>query len=109
VTVSVKVAVCVAAVPAPVTVSEYVPAATVDATLIDSVALDPDVTDEGDTEAVTPVGAPLTDRFTVCGLPEIVAVPTEAVVDAPAATVADEGESDTEKSSPPGVVVTVTV
>ncbi|GAA2384249.1 hypothetical protein GCM10010170_093520 [Dactylosporangium salmoneum] len=104
-TVSENVAVWVTEVPVPVTVRVYVPAVADDDTEIDRVAEPPEVTD-----AVTPVGAPVTDRFTVCALPDVVAVATDAVVELPGATVAEDGDSDTEKSGPFGLLlVTVTV
>src|SRR5690348_14706942 len=62
------------------------------------VAVPPAVTDPGLTEAVTPAGAPRADSATDCAGPAVTAVLTLAVVDEPAATDPEDGDSDTEKS-----------
>jgi hypothetical protein len=81
----------------------------VPATETDRVAVPPEVTEVGLIEAVTPVGAPLTDSPTVCAPPEVVAVLTVALVLLPAATVAEPGFTEIEKSLPGLVPVTVAV
>jgi hypothetical protein len=105
VTVSATVAVCVALVPAPVTVSVYVPGAALPAFTV-SVEEPPAVTDVGLSEAVAPEGAPVTERATVCAEPEVTAVLMVEVPDAFAASDRLDGVADIEKSF---VTVPVTV
>jgi len=81
-TVSVTEVVCVAEVPVPVTVSVYVPAAAVPVFTV-SVELPPAVTDVGLSDAVAPLGTPVTERLTVCALPEVTAVEIVLVPEAP--------------------------
>src|SRR5258708_19077718 len=61
---------CVAEVPVPVTVSEYVPGAAVPVFTL-SVELPPAVTDVGLSDALAPLGRPVTERLTVCAFPEV--------------------------------------
>ena len=82
----------------PVTVSVYKPGAADDVVLIDSVELPPDVTDVGLSVAVTPVGAPLTARVTVCAEPLVVAVEIVELVEPPAVTEPLVGLAEIEKS-----------
>src|SRR5437879_4066948 len=82
VTVRLTEAVCVAEVPVPVTVSVYVPAAAVPVFTV-SVELPPAVTDVGLSDAVAPLGTPVTERLTVCALPEVTAVEIVLVPEAP--------------------------
>src|SRR3989440_479167 len=82
VTVRVTEVVCVAEVPVPVTVSVYVPAAAVPVFTV-SVELPPAVTDVGLSAAVAPLGTPVTERLTVCALPEVTAVEIVLVPEAP--------------------------
>src|SRR5437879_3697675 len=81
-TVSVTEVVCVAEVPVPVTVSVYVPTAAVPVFTV-SVELPPAVTDVGLSDAVAPLGTPVTERLTVCALPEVTAVEIVLVPEAP--------------------------
>jgi hypothetical protein len=60
----VNVAVRAAEAPVPVIFSGYDPAVAVADTVTDSVALPPEVTDDGLTAALTPAGAPETDNRT---------------------------------------------
>src|SRR6266516_738608 len=69
------------------------------------VALPPAVTELGLKLTVTPAGVPDADRLTDCALPDVTAVVTVAVVEPPAVTEPEDGDSDTEKSfwvPPPG-------
>src|SRR4029453_8313744 len=66
----------------------------------------PEVTDGGLNDALAPPGRPLADRPTVCGLPEVVAVLTVAVIELPAVTVPDVGLTEMEKSFAGGVPLT---
>src|SRR5215510_12134109 len=65
----------------------------------------PAVTEVGLKLTVTPEGTPEADRLTDWALPEVTAVPTVAVVEPPAVTEPEDGDSVTEKSfwvPPPG-------
>ena len=62
------------------------------------VELPPEVTDVGLSEAVTPAGAPLTERLTVSAAPEVSAVLMLAVPDAPWFTFRAVGLALIEKS-----------
>src|SRR5262249_53293889 len=89
----------------PGAVMEYVPAAGddgVDTGIGDGLAAG---AGGGAKPTLTPAGAPEADRLTDWALPEVTAVPTVAVVEPPAVTEPDEGDSETEKSfvvPPPG-------
>jgi hypothetical protein len=89
---------CVADVPVPVIVMVYVPA--VVELDVESVSVDdpPAVTDVGENDAVTPLGRPLALSETVCAEPDVTAVETVVLVPEPAATDADDGLSEIEKS-----------
>jgi hypothetical protein len=103
-------AVCVADEPVPVIVTAYVPAAVeVDVEIV-SVDDDPAVTEDGENEAVAPLGSPLALRETVCAEPEVTAVEAVAVVPDPAVTDADVGLTESEKSfAAGGVTLSVSV
>ncbi len=73
-------------------------------TLTVSVELPPAVTDAGLRLAVTPAGAPLTDRLTVSAEPEIKAVLIDEVPEPPWAKVRDVGLALIEKSLTTGAV-----
>ena len=64
--------------PVPVIVRVYVPAAVELEVEIVSVDGEPAVTDEGENDAVTPVGSPVAPSETVCAEPEVTAVETVA-------------------------------
>jgi hypothetical protein len=96
--VSVNDVVCVADEPVPVIVSGYVPAAVELEVEIVSVDDEPAVTEDGENDAVAPLGRPLALSETVCAEPEVTAVETVAVVPEPAATDAEVGLTDSEKS-----------
>jgi len=74
---------------------------------IDKVVEDPEVTELDPSVAVTPAGAPETDNATVWADPEVVAVVTLVEADEPAVTVAEVGETATEKSFAAGPPVTM--
>src|SRR2546430_3145204 len=74
VTVSVTVVSWLALVPAPVTVTEYVPGAVVAAAASVSVELPPAVIELGLKEAVAPEGRPLAERATLCAKPLVTEV-----------------------------------
>ena len=74
------------------------PAAAELVALILSVDEPPEVTDVGLTVAVTPLGAPETDRLTVCALPEVVAVEIVLLPLEPAAIDTADGLAPIEKS-----------
>ena len=74
------------------------PAAAELVALILSVDEPPEVTDVGLTVAVTPLGAPETDRLTVCALPEVVAVEIVLLPLEPAAIDTADGLALIEKS-----------
>lgn len=59
---------------------------------------EPAVTDDGENDAVTPVGRPVAPSETVCAEPEVTAVETVGVVPDPAVTDAELGLIDSEKS-----------
>ncbi|HEY3632150.1 MAG TPA: hypothetical protein VGL21_14665, partial [Jatrophihabitantaceae bacterium] len=61
----------------------------------------PAFTDVGLNDTLTPDGAPLADSATLCADPEVTAVLTVAVVEAPGATDPDDGATEIEKSLPP--------
>ncbi len=73
------------------------------------VAEEPAVTLPGLTVAVTPAGAPLTVRLTLCAEPETTVVPTVAVAEEPAVTEPVAGLTPTEKSLPGWVLDTFSV
>jgi hypothetical protein len=58
----------------------------------------PAVTEAGENEAVAPLGRPLAASETVCAEPDVTAVETVVLVPAPAATDADVGLTESEKS-----------
>jgi hypothetical protein len=64
----------------------------------------PDVTEDGEKEAVVPDGSPLAASCTVCASPLVVAVRTVVCAEPPAATDREAGSSDNEKSLPAGGV-----
>src|SRR6266508_4322951 len=66
----------------------------------------PEVTDGGLNDALAPLGTPLADSDTVCALPEVVAVLTVALVEPPAVTAPEPGETEMEKSLPAGALTT---
>src|SRR5437868_1205341 len=107
VTVSETVVACDAELPAPVTVSVYVPAAALEATEIDRVDELPETTDAGESVAVTPDGAPETVSETVCALPLVVAVLIVALPEPPWRTEIDDGLTETLKSFPTGGLETM--
>jgi hypothetical protein len=76
VTVRPTVVACVAVDPVPVIVSVNVPAAVVDVVATERIELPPAVTDGGLNVPVAPAGSPLTERLTVCALPDVTAVVT---------------------------------
>jgi hypothetical protein len=61
----------------------------------------PAVTVLGENEVVTPAGLVPVDSVTLCADPDVTWVLTVAVAEEPGATVADDGETDTEKLLPP--------
>src|SRR6185503_18904285 len=65
----------------------------------------PAVTEVGLNDALAPDGRPLADNATVCAEPAVTAVDTVAEVDEPAATEADVGDTEMEKSFVPVVQV----
>ena len=81
----------------PVIVIGYVPAAVADVVVNVTVEDVPAVTDAGLNDTDTPDGAPLEVNATDCAEPDVTAVLTVAVADEPAATVAEVGETATEK------------
>ena len=97
-TVNVNVAVRVALLPVPVTVTEYVPAGVDAAVAIVNVDEPPDVTDDGLNDAVAPDGKPEADNTTVCAEPFVTAVATVDVNELPGDTDPDDGDNATEKS-----------
>ncbi len=96
-TVTVTLALWLAAEPVPAIVRLYVPAATVPALKV-RVELPPAVTAVGLRLAVAPEGTPETDKDTVCALPEVTAVETVPVAEAPVLTDSVDGETESEKS-----------
>jgi hypothetical protein len=98
VTLSVSVAVCVPDAPVPVIVMLEMPAAAAEDAVNVSVEDEPELTDDGENDAVTPLGSPLALSETDCELPEVTAVETVAVAFEPAATVRFVGSTETEKS-----------
>jgi hypothetical protein len=97
-TVRLSVAVCDPLAPAPVIVTLYVPAAVDEPTFSVSVEDAPAVTEDGENDAVAPLGKPLALSETDCALPDVTAVETVAVPLDPAATLTDVGLTATEKS-----------
>ncbi|GAA3074655.1 hypothetical protein GCM10020254_18170 [Streptomyces goshikiensis] len=85
-------------VPLPVTVRVYVPCAAPAPTWTVSVEELPDCTEEGLSVAVTPAGAPETDRATVWAAPLTVAVFTVEVTLPPGPAEPAAGEALIEKS-----------
>jgi hypothetical protein len=77
------------------------PAAADDDALNVSVEEEPELTVDGENDAVTPLGRPLALRETDCELPEVTAVETVAVAFEPAATLRFVGLTETEKSLGP--------
>ena len=70
----------------------------------------PAVTDAGLREAVAPLGAPETERVTVCALPEVIAVEMLLEPLVPGEMLRLRGLAEIEKSGAPGAVtVSVTV
>src|SRR6478735_6224231 len=104
-TVSEYVVLCVAD-PVPVTVMVYVPLATDEPTATVMVEDEPDCTDDGLNDTVTPLGAPDDDSATFCAEPLVVAVLTVAVTELPAVVLPELGFTETEKSFVGVVVVT---
>jgi hypothetical protein len=96
VTVSVTEVVCVAEAAVPVTVSVYVPTAAVPAFTV-SVEAPPAMTDVRLSDAVAPLGAPETERLTVCALPEVTAVEIVLVPEAPCRMLKLVGLAEIEK------------
>ena len=82
----------------PVTVIVYVPATADDDVDTVIVELDPEFTDDGLNDTLTPLGAPDADNDTDSALPDVTAVLTEAVVELPAVTEPEAGDNETEKS-----------
>jgi hypothetical protein len=89
---------CVADVPVPVIVIAYVPGAV--ELEVERVSVDdpPAVTEDGENDAVAPLGRPLALSETVCAEPDVTAVETVALVPDPAVTVAADGLTEIEKS-----------
>src|SRR5258708_6642241 len=108
VTVRVTEVVCVAEGPVPVTISVYVPAAAVPVFTL-SVELPPAVTDVGLSDAVAPLGTPVTERLTVCPLPDVTAVEIVLVPEAPCKRLKLVGLAAIEKSFGGGALVTTRV
>jgi hypothetical protein len=104
VTVRATVVACVALVPVPVTVSEYEPAAAEDVVEMVSVDDPPELTAVGLRDAVTPEGAPATERAIVCAEPLTIAVLMVEVPELPAATLTLTGLAEIEKSLTTGAV-----
>jgi hypothetical protein len=84
-----------------VIVTVYVPAGVELEVEIVNVDEPPLVTEDGENEAVAPLGRPLVLRETVCADPPVVVVETVADVPDPAVTVADDGLTEIEKSFDP--------
>jgi hypothetical protein len=99
-TVSAKVVLWVADVPVPVIVMLYVPDGVDADVVIERVDEPPEVTVEGDSEELAPAGRPLADNDTDWAAPEVVLVETVALAEPPAATAAEAGLTDIEKSGP---------
>lgn len=87
----------------PVTVTVYVPTATLEPTEMESVEVFAPVTDVGLKASVTPAGAPDAVNAIAALNPPTTAVETEALPDAPCARLIDVGEAVIEK---PGAMVT---
>jgi hypothetical protein len=86
----------------------YVPAAVVAEVVTVRVDEAPDVTDAGLNETVDPAGPPVADNATDSAEPDVTAVDTVEVAVPPAAgTEPDEGEADSEKSSPTVVLLVI--
>jgi hypothetical protein len=88
--------------PVPFTITWYVPAGVVADVARVSVEELPDVTVDGEKEAVAPDGRPLADSCTDCGSPLLVVVPTVVWTELPGATDPEAGLSESEKSLPVG-------
>ena len=97
-TVRVKVVVCEAAVPVPVTVIGYVPAGVAEVVAMVIVDDPSEVIVAGANWAVAPLGSPLAVSPTDCGPPEMVAVVMLAVAGEPTTAVPDDGVVVIEKS-----------
>jgi hypothetical protein len=82
-TVKGNVVVCVAEEPVPVIVTVYVPPGVELEVEIVSVDDDPAVTEDGESEAVAPLGRPLAVSETACAEPDVTAVETVALVPDP--------------------------
>lgn len=80
------------------------PAATEEDAVNVTVDDEPELTDDGENDAVTPLGRPLALKATDSELPEVTAVETVAEAFEPAATLTLVGLTETEKSlDPPDV------
>ena len=91
-------------------VTAYVPGTVELEVEIVSVDEPPAVTEDGENDAVAPLGRPLALSETVCAEPEVTAVETVAPVPDPAVTDADAGLTDSEKSfAAAGVTLSVSV
>jgi hypothetical protein len=66
--------------------------------LTDIVELPPEVTDEGENDTLTPLGAPDADNETDSALPDVTAVETVEDVEPPAVSDPELGEAEIEKS-----------
>jgi hypothetical protein len=109
-TFSVTIVVCGPLVAMPLTVSGYEPAATDGLANSVNVAEPPAVTVAGLNDAVTPLGAPVTDNAMDCAEPAAIAVLMVVLVEAPAVMLTEGGEAAREKSfAPVLVIVTDTV
>jgi hypothetical protein len=97
-TVSVKVVVCVAEVPVPVTVIAYVPPGVIVDVLTVNVDDPPEFTEVGLNAAVAPAGKPDAESDTDCAEPDVTAVEIVDVAGLPAFTVAEDGLAAIEKS-----------
>src|SRR5688500_16975909 len=85
-TVSVYDVVWVVTPPTPVIVTWYVPGAVAEVVAMVSADEAPELTEDGLKLAVAPLGRPLAESATVCGLPTVVAVLTVAVTELPGFT-----------------------
>jgi hypothetical protein len=98
VTLRLSVAVCDPDAAVPVIVTLYVPAAADDDAVSVNVDDEPELTDEGENDAVTPVGRPVALSETDSEVPDVTAVETVALPLEPAATLRFVGLTATEKS-----------
>ena len=90
-------------IPVPVIRIVYAPTAAVPAFTV-SVADPPEMMDEGLMLAVAPKGSPVTERLTVCAIPEVIAVKMVAVPDVFCSRLSVSGLTDMEKSLITGAV-----